>query len=79
MEDFVCLNCEEGVIGDGYTNHCPKCLWSRHVDINPGDRMEECKGMMKPAEVIQHRGAQVIVHKCITCGHSEQSREDRQF
>ena len=24
--------------GNGYTNHCPKCLWSKHVDINPGDR-----------------------------------------
>ena len=47
-EDFICENCNKKVKGDGYTNHCPACLWSKHVDINPGDRLAECKGMMKP-------------------------------
>ena len=31
-----------------YTNHCPRCLYSKHVDINPGDRAEQCDGMMEP-------------------------------
>jgi hypothetical protein len=55
VEDFVCEHCGEKVVGDGYTNHCPKCLWSKHVDINPGDRASECQGMMKPINVdVQH-------------------------
>ena len=37
-EDFTCNNCELFVQGDGYTDHCPSCLYSKHVDINPGDR-----------------------------------------
>jgi hypothetical protein len=48
-EDFVCENCGEHVKSGGYTNHCPNCLYSKHVDINPGDRMSECRGMMRPA------------------------------
>jgi len=34
----------------GYTarDHCPYCLYSKHLDIFPGDRKNECKGLMKP-------------------------------
>ena len=46
VEDFTCGQCGAAVTGDGYTNHCPLCLWSRHVDINPGDRAAECGGLM---------------------------------
>ena len=53
IENFRCEHCEAFVIGDGYTNHCPQCLWSKHVDINPGDREELCNGMMKPVGVIK--------------------------
>jgi len=67
-EDFTCRYCGTEVAGNGYTNHCPKCLWSRHVDVNPGDRAEECGGMMRPVSLDQKRGAFVIVHRCITCG-----------
>ena len=35
IEDFVCGNCGEKIKGDGYTNHCLQCLWSKHVDITP--------------------------------------------
>src|SRR3990167_4839651 len=62
IEDFVCENCGCGVKGDGYTNHCPKCLWGKHVDVNPGDREEECGGMMKPIRSFFKRGDSVIVH-----------------
>ena len=52
VEDFVCEKCGTQVEGDGYTNHCPHCLWSRHVDVNPGDRKATCKGMMEPVAVV---------------------------
>ncbi|MBQ7124729.1 MAG: RNHCP domain-containing protein, partial [Clostridia bacterium] len=47
---FVCLNCGKEVLPLGYSsrNHCPFCLSSRHLDINPGDRLSECGGIMKP-------------------------------
>ena len=50
VEDFVCEHCQTKNQEDGYTNHCPNCLWSRHVDINPGDRAEKCGGMMEPID-----------------------------
>ncbi len=67
-ENFVCGNCGEYVVGDGFTNHCPKCLWSKHVDKNPGDRMEKCGGLMEPIGVDQKRGEFVLIHKCLKCG-----------
>ena len=38
VEDFTCEHCGREVHGNGYTNHCPHCLHSKHVDVNPGDR-----------------------------------------
>ncbi len=67
-EDFVCKHCGAFVKGTGYTNHCPQCLWSMHVDINPGDREEGCQGMMEPVGVESKRGEYVIVHRCTRCG-----------
>jgi len=68
IEDFICENCGEKVQGTGYTNHCPKCLYSRHVDINPGDRLSKCKGLMQPVKVELEKGEYVITHKCLKCG-----------
>lgn len=68
-EDFVCEHCNASVTGNGYTNHCPKCLWSKHVDINPGDRACGCEGAMRPAR-IEVTGQQYwIHHECEVCGH----------
>ncbi len=67
-EDFKCENCGFEVIGSGYTNHCPNCLWSKHVDIFPGDRAEVCGGMMEPIKVSKKGKEYVITHKCIKCG-----------
>ncbi|MBX4191390.1 MAG: RNHCP domain-containing protein [Candidatus Doudnabacteria bacterium] len=67
IEDFVCENCGHNVSGSGYTNHCPKCLYSKHVDVNPGDRSANCGGMMKPIEVELNHGEYTILHKCIRC------------
>jgi len=66
-EDFNCANCGAQVMGTGYTNHCPKCLWSKHVDINPGDRAEECGGMMKPVDLYMEGQNWVLIHECERC------------
>jgi len=67
-EDFVCEVCGLAVQGTGYTNHCPRCLWSKHVDVFPGDRAATCGGLMQPVAV-EMRGQQyVLVHRCTRCG-----------
>jgi hypothetical protein len=67
MEDFVCGHCGFKVKGTGYTNHCPKCLYSKHVDVNPGDRAELCQGLMKPVGVEIDHGEYIITHRCQNC------------
>lgn len=66
-ENFTCENCRSQVIGSGYTNHCPTCLVSKHVDINPGDRQEQCGGSMEPAYVLKKGDRWRIIHHCQTC------------
>ncbi len=73
-EDFVCENCGQMVNGNGYTNHCPQCLCSKHVDINPGDRMEKCGGIMKPISVDLKNGKYIVLHKCIKCGFKKKNK-----
>ncbi len=68
VEDFKCGHCGAEVFGDGYTNHCPKCLWSRHVDINPGDREAVCGGLMEPVSFEKRAGGYVILQRCVLCG-----------
>ncbi|MCW5838769.1 MAG: RNHCP domain-containing protein [Anaerolineales bacterium] len=68
IEDFVCQQCGRAVSGDGYTNHCPACLWSQHVDVAPGDRAAGCGGMMQPVEVESRSGGYRILHRCVVCG-----------
>jgi hypothetical protein len=73
-EDFVCLVCGRQVRGDGYTNHCPSCLWSRHVDVNPGDRAADCRGLMRPVTVQVRTHDLVLTHRCERCGHRRRNR-----
>ena len=68
VENFTCANCGATVSGNGYTNHCPRCLWSRHVDENPGDRASDCGGLMEPVSAEPGRNGFVITHKCKKCG-----------
>jgi hypothetical protein len=74
IEDFTCENCWTKVKGSGYTNHCPRCLWSTHVDINPGDRKNECLGMMKPVGVEIERGEYILIHECQKCGAKKRNK-----
>lgn len=75
IEDFVCENCGFKVTGNGYTNHCPKCLWSKHVDINPGDRLSDCGGLMEPISIETKAGEYTILHKCIKCGYEKRNKK----
>ncbi len=69
-ESFLCHNCGLNVKSLGYTarDHCPKCLYSRHVDINPGDRLETCQGMLIPIAIEKHKkAAYKIIYQCEKC------------
>ena len=68
IENFVCEKCDFHIIGDGYTNHCPECLWSKHVDITPGDRASNCRGLLEPIRVEMKNKEYTIIHKCTRCG-----------
>jgi DNA-directed RNA polymerase subunit RPC12/RpoP len=71
-EGFTCGHCGREVPPTAQTtprNHCPHCLWGRHVDVNPGDRANRCKGMMRPIGIYTHgRKEYVILHQCMRCG-----------
>ena len=73
-EDFTCENCGEGVEGNGYTNHCPHCLWSKHVDNDPGDRAAECGGMMCPIGTEESGGEWKVVQECKKCGQIRKNK-----
>ncbi len=66
-EDFICENCGFTNIGDGYTNHCRQCLYSKHVDVDPGDRLNLCTGLMEPIYVSYTNKDKYIVHRCLKC------------
>jgi hypothetical protein len=74
VEDFTCDHCQALIRGTGYTNHCPHCLWSKHVDVNPGDRANLCGGLMAPVALESLRGAYVIIHSCALCGVQKRNR-----
>jgi len=81
VENFICDHCGFFIEGSGYTDHCPKCLWSKHLDINPGDRYADCKGMMEPIGVEIKNGEYTIYYKCQKCGykHRVKSAADDNF
>lgn len=74
VEDFRCGNCGVAVTGSGFTNHCPSCLWSRHVDIAPGDRAADCASLMVPLAATYERGKYVLLHECQGCGMRKPNR-----
>lgn len=68
IENYACGNCGETIAGGRYNNHCPHCLWSKHLDDKvPGDRASQCQSLMKPVGVIQKSGTWRIVHQCLGC------------
>lgn len=70
-EEFACENCGKKVSKLGYTSrdHCPHCLYSKHVDNMPGDREAECRGLLKPIQVeLDSQKGYVIKYRCEKCG-----------
>jgi len=74
IENFSCEHCGEKVEGTGYTNHCPRCLWSKHVDINPGDRASECNGMMEPVSIEIIKNKYSVTCRCQKCGFTKKNK-----
>lgn len=70
-EDFVCEVCGFNVKPLGYSarDHCPRCLCSKHLDINPGDRLCGCKGILTPIGIDKWKSDKYkIVYVCNKCG-----------
>ena len=74
-ESFICENCNKEVKKLNYTSrdHCPYCLHSKHVDINPGDRMNTCKGLLKPIGIEKFKDTYKIIYKCEKCGETHKN------
>jgi hypothetical protein len=69
-DPFNCIHCHFSVPQAEKTcrDHCPKCLYSIHVDQNPGDRLEQCRGKLKPIAWSQHKKKGYVIHyQCLNC------------
>lgn len=78
-ETFKCKVCDRLVVPQGagteHRNHCPNCLTSLHVDIEPGDRASDCGDHMEPVAVwVRKNGEWAIVHRCRRCGAFSSNR-----
>jgi hypothetical protein len=84
-ETFKCKQCglfvssNRELAGVNNRNHCPGCLWSRHMDLDlPGDRKSTCRSRMEPIgltckQVLKHypqnsSGELMLIHNCTGCG-----------
>lgn len=83
-QDFICFHCKRKVfydrrIGTKYRNHCPYCLWSKHLDLDePGDRKSACQDEMEPIGLTfkqeginkygkAKQGELMLIHQCLKC------------
>ena len=68
-ESFVCENCGKTIEPLVYSarDHCPYCLFSKHVDILPGDRANECHGLLEPIKIEKFKNTYKIIYKCQKC------------
>lgn len=70
---FTCIRCKSHIasasFGTRHRNHCPLCLWSRHLDEQPGDRSCPCRSPMEPISIeVRQDGEWAIIHRCSGCG-----------
>jgi DNA-directed RNA polymerase subunit RPC12/RpoP len=82
---YTCINCKKWVQVSEYNktvdrNHCPYCLWSKHVDNKTaGDRLSSCNSGMRPIGLtiktprvdkwgVEVKGELMIIHECNSCG-----------
>jgi hypothetical protein len=66
-------------MGTHHRNHCPRCLWSKHVDEKTGDRASLCQAGMQPIGFTLKKegkdkftgkekfGDVMVVHECTKC------------
>ena len=78
-DSFTCKQCGRLVVsagaGSDHRNHCPNCLSSLHVDIEPGDRASDCGSLMEPVAVwVRKNGEWAIIHSCRRCGKLSSNR-----
>ena len=68
-EEFICEHCHKQVAKLNYTarDHCPFCLYSKHVDIFPGDRANSCHGLLKPIGIEKFKDSYKIIYRCEKC------------
>lgn len=83
--DFTCIHCRNFVSthpilsGVNHRNHCPYCLYSRHLDlVEAGDRLSACKAGMRPVGLAVKKprkkyasaggGELLLIHLCEDCG-----------
>lgn len=74
-ETFICENCNKKVEKLNYTarDHCPFCLYSKHVDLLPGDRQNLCKGLLKPVGIEKFKNTYKIIYKCQKCNETHKN------
>ena len=82
--DFTCKQCGRFVSANPVIsgvvnrNHCPYCLYSRHLDLfEAGDRLCACKALMAPVGItVKHsrdkythavNGELMLAHRCKDC------------
>ena len=78
-DPFHCTHCRQPVgaqsFGTRHRNHCPHCLWSRHVDDGVGDRLAACRAPMQPIAIeVRDEGEWAIIHRCTCCGTVKTNR-----
>jgi hypothetical protein len=70
-QGFICLHCGKKVPPakkGKCRNHCNFCLYSQHIDIEPGDRKHTCLGLMKPQRFEMREKELFVQHECLKCG-----------
>ena len=81
----VYVSAEPILSGVNNRNHCPYCLWSRHLDlVTAGDRLCACKALMRPIGLtlkkmrpkygLEKPGELMLIHQCVECGRPSLNR-----
>jgi hypothetical protein len=76
-ESFPCTQCGHSVPLAQSTcrDHCPRCLWSLHVDVNPGDRSAGCGAPLRPVSYSSNKKKGFMIHyECMKCGTQKVNR-----
>ena len=78
-DSFTCKACGRLVVSHGagseHRNHCPNCLSSLHLDIEPGDREADCGGLMDAIAVWVRKDREwALIHRCRRCGTLSSNR-----